>query len=91
MSTPLLATKLHNPVLRLGSVLRPRLIEQLNAGLYGKQTLISAPAGFDKTTLVTDWLSRGERTTAWLSLDENGNDLVRFLTYIVAAHSPMET
>ena len=85
MSTPLLATKLHNPVLRPGSVLRPRMIEQLNAGLYGKQTLLSAPAGFGKTTLVTEWISSGHHATAWLSLDESDSEPVRFLAYFVAA------
>ncbi|MBZ0295396.1 MAG: NACHT domain-containing protein, partial [Anaerolineae bacterium] len=82
---PILATKLYKPVLRPGSVLRPRLIEQLNAGLYGKLTLISAPAGFGKTTLVAEWISSGDHATAWLSLDESDSDPVRFLTYFVAA------
>ncbi|MAS33626.1 MAG: LuxR family transcriptional regulator [Anaerolineaceae bacterium] len=85
MSTSILATKLYKPVLRPGSVRRPRLIEPLNTGLYGKLTLICAPAGFGKTTLVAEWISSGDHATAWLSLDESDSDPVRFLTYFVAA------
>ena len=62
---------------------RPRLIERLNAGLHCKLTLISAPAGFGKTTLATEWLNGAERSFTWLSLDENDNDPARFLTYFV--------
>src|SRR5437588_3745984 len=83
--TPLLATKLYIPRLRPNVVLRPRLIERLNGGLYRKLTLISAPAGFGKTTLVSEWVEGIERPTAWLSLDEGDNDPARFLTYLVAA------
>ncbi|HEX6555912.1 MAG TPA: LuxR C-terminal-related transcriptional regulator [Ktedonobacteraceae bacterium] len=85
MSTPILATKLYIPPLRAKVVSRPRLIERLNEGLYRKITLISAPAGFGKTTLVSEWVEGIERPTAWLSLDERENDLARFLTYLVAA------
>jgi LuxR family transcriptional regulator, maltose regulon positive regulatory protein len=85
MSTPILATKLYIPPLRPNVVLRPRLIERLNEGLYRKLTLISAPAGFGKTTLVSEWLAGCERPAAWLSLDEGENDSTRFLTYLVAA------
>ena len=55
MSTPLLATKLYIPPPRPNVVLRPRLIERLNEGLHRKLTLISAPAGFGKTTLLSAW------------------------------------
>ena len=72
------------------SVARPHLIERLNAGLHSKLTLISAPAGFGKTTLVTEWIAADERPVAWLSLDESDNDPVRFLTYIVAALQTIE-
>ncbi len=87
MATPLLTTKLYIPPVRPELVSRPRLIERLNAGLLSRRklTLISAPAGFGKTTLVTEWLSRAERPFAWLSLDENDNDPARFLTYFLAA------
>ncbi|MFZ1552547.1 MAG: hypothetical protein WAV53_14220, partial [Anaerolineae bacterium] len=57
MSTPILATKLYFPPPRPKVVPRPRLIERLNEGLHGKLTLISAPAGFGKTTLVSEWVA----------------------------------
>lgn len=85
MSTPILATKLYVPPPRPNLVLRPRLIERLNAGLGRKLTLISAPAGFGKSTLVSDWLAACGRPAAWLSLDEGENDPARFLAYLVAA------
>src|SRR5206468_12641170 len=85
MSTPIIATKLYIPPPRPHLVFRPRLIERLNEGLGRKLTLISAPAGFGKTTLVSDWLAGCERPAAWLSLDEGENDPARFLTYLVAA------
>ncbi len=85
MPTPTLATKLYIPPPRPKVVLRPRLIEQLNEGLHRKLTLISAPAGFGKTTLVSEWVSGCQRPVAWLSLDEGDNDPPRFLTYLVAA------
>ena len=90
MSTPILATKLYIPLPRPKIVLRPRLIERLNEGLQRKLTLISAPAGFGKPTLVSEWVAGGERLepkvrVAWLSLDEGDNDPSRFLTYLVAA------
>ena len=87
MSAPILATKLYIPPPRSKIVLRPRLIERLNEGLSAgrKLTLISASAGFGKTTLVSEWVAGCERPVAWLSLDEGDNDPTRFLTYLVAA------
>jgi LuxR family maltose regulon positive regulatory protein len=87
MSTPILATKLYIPPPRPKVVLRPSLIERLNEGLAAscKLTLISAPAGFGKTTLVSEWGATYGRPVAWLSLDEGDNDPIRFLTYLVAA------
>ena len=87
MSTPILATKLYIPPPRSKIVLRSRLIERLNEGLSSgcKLTLISASAGFGKTTLVSEWVAGCQRPVAWLSLDEGDNDPVRFLTYLVAA------
>jgi LuxR family maltose regulon positive regulatory protein len=82
---PPLTTKLYIPPTRPDVVSRPRLIERLNQGLDCKLTLVSAPAGFGKTTLVGEWLSGLERPSAWLSLDEGDNDLARFLSYIIAA------
>src|SRR5207237_6075096 len=83
--TPILATKLYLPRLRPNVVSRPRLLERLNEGLHRKLTLIAAPAGFGKTTLVSAWVEGIERPTAWLSLDEGQNDPARFLAYLVAA------
>jgi LuxR family transcriptional regulator, maltose regulon positive regulatory protein len=85
MPTPILATKLYIPPLRPQVVSRPRLIKRLNEGLNGNLTLISAPAGFGKTTLVSQWLAGGSRPAAWLSLDEGENDPARFLIHLVAA------
>jgi LuxR family transcriptional regulator, maltose regulon positive regulatory protein len=85
MSTPILATKLYLPPPRPNIVARRRLSERLNEGLHRKLTLISAPAGFGKTTLVSAWLATCERPVAWLALDEGDNDPARFLTYLVAA------
>jgi len=87
VSTPILATKLYIPPSRSNIVLRPRLIERLNRGLEHTSgvTLISAPAGFGKTTLVSEWITACKRPAAWLSLDEGDNDPTRFLSYLVAA------
>ncbi len=85
MSDPLLATKLHVPAPRPKAVPRPRLIERLNEGLHHKLTLISAPAGFGKTTLVSEWIAGRKQPAAWLSLDEGDSDPTRFLAYLVAA------
>jgi len=91
----LLTTKFYIPPARPGLVSRPRLIKRLNEGLHRKLTLISAPAGFGKTTLVTEWLGDSQGDTKeetqtgdkiiWLSLDENDNDYARFLTYFATA------
>jgi len=88
--TPILATKLHIPAPRSKVVLRSRLIERLNEGLHSKLTLISAPAGFGKTTLVSEWVAGCERSAAWLSLDQGDNDPTRFLIYVVAALRTIE-
>ncbi|HYU72281.1 MAG TPA: AAA family ATPase, partial [Ktedonobacteraceae bacterium] len=85
MSAPILATKLYIPPPRPKLIPRLHLINQLNDGLSRKLTLISAPAGFGKTTLVSEWVASYERPVAWLSLDEQDNDLTRFLTYLIAA------
>ncbi|RPI30626.1 MAG: LuxR family transcriptional regulator, partial [Chloroflexota bacterium] len=87
MSAPILATKLYIPPHRPGIVSRPRLVERLNEGLAAgrKLALISASAGFGKTTLVSEWLAGCKRPVTWLSLDEGDNDPTRFLTYFIAA------
>ena len=80
-----LATKLYLPPARQTLVGRPRLLEQLNEGLKGRLTLISAPAGFGKTSLVTAWRQQSEVPLAWVSLDEGDNEPARFLDYLVAS------
>jgi LuxR family maltose regulon positive regulatory protein len=85
MSTPILAMKLYIPAARSKVVPRPRLIERLKERLNGKLTLISAPAGFGKTTLISEWVAQCGRPTAWLSLDEWDSDFTRFLSYFIAA------
>ena len=83
----ILATKLYIPPPRTTIVLRPRLIERMNAGLTkgGRLTLVSAPAGFGKTTLVSEWIAQYGRSVAWLSLDGSDNDPARFISYLIAA------
>ncbi|HVN54528.1 MAG TPA: LuxR C-terminal-related transcriptional regulator [Anaerolineaceae bacterium] len=85
MASLLFSTKLYMPVPRPGIVPRPHLIQRLNAGLGCKLTLVSAGAGFGKTTLVSEWLAGLQRPAAWLSLDSHDNDPIRFLTYWIAA------
>jgi LuxR family maltose regulon positive regulatory protein len=87
----LLETKLYIPQPRRGLVLRPRLSERLDRGAASKLVLVSAPAGFGKTTLLTEWLAAGpagpggERLAAWLSLDRGDNDPASFWAYVIAA------
>jgi ATP/maltotriose-dependent transcriptional regulator MalT len=85
MPTSILATKLYLPRLRPHVVSRPRLLERLNEGLHRKLTLIAAPAGFGKTTLVSEWVATCGQPVAWLSLDDQDSDPARFLTYFIAA------
>ncbi len=87
MTTPILTTKLYLPPPRPDLVPRPHLVERLSRGVDRKLTLISAPAGFGKTTLLSTWVQQAEPRTrvAWLSLDEGDHDLSRFLTYFIAA------
>jgi LuxR family maltose regulon positive regulatory protein len=91
MSAPILATKLYIPPPRPKVVLRPRLIEQLNEAMHCKLTLISAPAGFGKTTLVSEWVASCGQPVAWLSLDERDNDPARFISYLVKALQTIQT
>jgi LuxR family transcriptional regulator, maltose regulon positive regulatory protein len=81
-------TKLYVPRRRGTTVARPRLAERLSRGTDAKLTLVSAPAGFGKTTLLAAWLASAgqrERLTAWLSLDQSDNDPTAFWTYVIAA------
>ena len=89
-ATPLLTTKFYVPPFRPQVVSRPRLLERLNTGLHRKLTLVSAPPGFGKTTLLSEWVNCCERPVAWLSLDEGDNDLARFLAYFAEALQTIE-
>ena len=84
-SSTLLRTKFHRPSLPSDLVARLRLIDEINCGLNRPLTLVTAPAGYGKTILVSSWLNSCERPSAWLSLDETTNDLGVFLAYFVAA------
>lgn len=89
-TVPLLTTKFYVPPFRREMISRPNLVERLNSGLRRKLTLISAPAGFGKTTLLSEWTSQCERPVAWLSLDAGDNDLARFLAYLAGALRAVE-
>lgn len=80
-----MTTKLYIPCPTRTGITRQRLIERLNAGMSCRLTLVSAPAGFGKTTLVSEWVASCKRPVVWLSLDEGDNDSACFLTYLVAA------
>jgi LuxR family transcriptional regulator, maltose regulon positive regulatory protein len=81
----LLATKLHVPHPRPGFLARPRLLERLTQGTALKLTLVCAPAGFGKTSLLGEWVRRSRQPVAWLSLDQGDNDPARFWRYVAAA------
>ncbi|MGJ3240733.1 MAG: LuxR C-terminal-related transcriptional regulator [Anaerolineae bacterium] len=83
--TLILATKLYAPPIRSELVMRQRLLDKLSAPRHRKLTLISAPAGFGKTTLVSEWIAQADLSFAWLSLDANDADPIRFLTYLLKA------
>ena len=85
MATQILATKLYIPPPRPEVVSRPRLFGRLSDILNHKLTLISAPAGFGKTTLISEWIAGCGKPVAWLSLDDGDNDPVRFISYLIAA------
>jgi LuxR family transcriptional regulator, maltose regulon positive regulatory protein len=82
---PLLATKLHVPRPRPGFLVRPRLLQRLTEGTAGALTLVCAPAGFGKTSLLGDWARRSRQPVAWLSLDGGDSDPTRFWRYVAAA------
>ncbi|MDZ8140749.1 MAG: hypothetical protein RM049_36580 [Nostoc sp. DedQUE04] len=85
MLSPLLVTKLHLPSPRSPLVQRKRLWEKLNQGLTSRLILISAAAGFGKTTVLSEWVAQTQVSVSWLFLDEQDNDPTRFFSYIVAA------
>jgi LuxR family maltose regulon positive regulatory protein len=84
---PILTTKLYVPPVRANIVQRARLVQQIETGITSnhKLTLVSAPAGFGKTTLISDWGNETRIPIAWVSLDGGDNDLTRFLGYCIAA------
>lgn len=92
MSDTLLATKFHKPPLLANLVSRQRLLHRLDDGLRqgSRLTLISAPAGYGKTTLIGEWILESGLSAAWLSLDEGDNDQARFLNYLVSALRAIE-
>lgn len=83
MSDIILNTKLYKPQTRPDIISRSRLIDKLNDGLAQNLTLISAPAGFGKTTLVCEWLEQLSYPSTWISLDQEDNELFRFITYFL--------
>src|SRR6266568_4655260 len=82
---PLLATKVQRPRLRPATIYRAHLVERLQQGMEGACTLLSAPVGFGKTTLLAAWLAASGTPAAWLSLEPEDNEPVRFLSYVIAA------
>lgn len=87
MASPLVGTKLSVPRLGRGLVARPRLADRLGRGAESRLTLISAPAGYGKTTLLAGWLAPAAKTrsVAWLSLDEGDREPATFWAYVIAA------
>src|SRR5688500_3398417 len=92
MDNQLLTMKLYAPPLRPGLVHRLRLLEKMSLGLQeGKRlTIITAPAGYGKTTLALEWLASLDQALSWLSLDRTENHPLQILTYLVAALGKVE-
>ncbi len=85
MSGELVDTKLRLPPVRANLVSRPDLVERLDRALNGRHSLVSAPAGFGKTALLSQWLATSPHPASWISLDASDNDPVQFLRYVIAA------
>jgi len=85
MADSILKVRYSIPPVRMGLVHRPRLFRLLDEGLHRKLVLVSAPAGYGKTTLLSAWAKQGPAKVGWLSLDEGLNDLTRFLSHLIAA------
>lgn len=83
-ATPIIQTKLYRPPLHADFIPRPQLLEQFDGWQQRPLTLVSAPAGYGKSTLVSSWLESLDDPSAWLSLDENDDDLALFLNYFLA-------
>ncbi len=86
---PLIQTKLNRPPVPVNLVGRPQLIQRLERQRRRPLSLVSAPAGYGKSTLVSSWLEKLDSPAAWLSLDEYDNDLAAFLSYFIAAIQTM--
>ena len=84
-AAPIIRTKLHRPLVTRDFVFRKTLQDRLDEGGHQPLTLVSAPAGYGKSTLVSHWLETRDGPSAWLSLDETDSDIRRFLCYVVAA------
>ncbi|WP_318247305.1 LuxR C-terminal-related transcriptional regulator [Halobacillus litoralis] len=82
---PILTTKLYTPSLQPKFVQRPHLIERMNENAHKKMTLVSAPAGFGKTSLISEWIAECMLPATWVSLDEWDNDPTRFFTYLLTS------
>ncbi len=85
MPQTLMRAKLHKPYVDQSLVARPHLVRRIHASTGGFMTLIVAPAGYGKTTIATQWAADAALPVAWFSIDESDNDLVRFLSYLIAA------
>ena len=86
--TPLIATKLHAPISKGGEIIRTRLLDQLNSDPWHKLTMIMGPTGFGKSVLLARWRSQmldAGKKVAWLTLENDENDLNRFLAYLISA------
>jgi LuxR family maltose regulon positive regulatory protein len=81
----LIYTKLHRPMVESNHVHRPRLLERLDHGCSRPLTLVSAPAGYGKSVLMGCWLESCDIPSAWVSLDQDDNDLRTFTAYFAAA------
>ena len=85
MAIPLLRTKFYIPPTQPALVRRSRLTNLINESLARKLTVLSAPPGFGKTTLLSEWVPTSQRCVAWLCLEEADNDPIRFWSYFIAA------
>lgn len=90
-SFPYITTKLHIPTTRSSLIQRSRLSRQLNRCTQYKLLLITAPAGFGKTTLLSEWSQRSTHPVAWVSLDATDNDPIHFWSYVIAALDKLDT
>lgn len=90
MAYPILTTKVSIPPLRTDLVHRPHIIEHLNNSSRGKLTMVSAPAGFGKTTAIVEWLNSVDRPKTWITLEQSDNEVSRFLAYLISAFQTLD-